>query len=121
MARDFHDKPYDAGTVAKLRIFELYAQEWIPVFLSQPQPRFSEAHVFDFFAGPGKDCEGVPGSPLRILEQFRRYYERRMAGWSKVRIVVHFFDEDREKIERLASILGNPEWKIPGVQMDCKP
>jgi len=121
MAKDFHDKPYDAGTVAKLRIFELYTQEWIPVFLSQPQPKFSEMHIFDFFSGPGKDSEGVHGSPLRILEQLRRYYDKGMAGWSKVKIVVHLFDEDREKIEQLASILERQEWKIPGVQIDCKP
>jgi len=26
--KNFHDKPYDAGTLGKLRVFELYAQEW---------------------------------------------------------------------------------------------
>ena len=57
--KDFHDKPYDAGTLAKLRIFELYTQEWIPVFLSKPDPRFKEVHLFDFFSGPGTDSKGV--------------------------------------------------------------
>jgi three-Cys-motif partner protein len=68
---DFHDKPYDAGTLAKLRIFELYAQEWIPVFLSQPELKFKEVHIFDFFCGPGTDSERVHGSPLRVLGQLR--------------------------------------------------
>src|SRR5258708_6722825 len=101
----FHDKPYDAGTRTKLEIFELYTQEWIPVFLSPAQPRFTEVHVFDFFSGPGTDSEGTYGSPLRILEQFRRYHRKGLAGWKKARIVVHFFDEDREKVERLGSLL----------------
>jgi hypothetical protein len=55
--KDFHNKPYDAGTLAKLRIFELYTQEWIPVFLSQPEPKFREMHIFDFFCGPGADAD----------------------------------------------------------------
>ena len=25
---DFHDKPFDEGTLNKLQIFELYAREW---------------------------------------------------------------------------------------------
>jgi three-Cys-motif partner protein len=72
-AKDFHSKPYDAGTLTKLRIFELYVQEWVPVFLSKPEPSFLEVHVFDFFSGPGTDSLGVPGSPLRILNQLRTY------------------------------------------------
>jgi three-Cys-motif partner protein len=119
-AKNFHDKPYDAGTLAKLRIFELYAQEWIPVFLSQAEPKFEEVHIFDFFSGPGTDSLGIYGSPLRMLNQFRRYQRDGLAGWGKVRIVAHLFDSDRRKIDRLASILQEEEWKIPGVQIDLK-
>ena len=63
----FHNEPYDPGTLRKLKIFELYAQEWIPVFVSQPDPPFTQLHVFDLFSGPGTDPIGTPGSPLRIL------------------------------------------------------
>src|SRR5437660_6759226 len=115
-SQDFHDKAYDAGTLAKLRIFELYAQEWIPVFVSQAEPTFKELHLFDFFCGPGSDAEGVYGSPLRILRQLRGYHGQGMAGWTNVRIVVHLFDEDRQKIEDLNRILNGSEWRIPGVQ-----
>jgi three-Cys-motif partner protein len=120
-AKDFHDKPYDAGTLAKLRIFELYAQEWIPVFLSQPEPKFEEVHVFDFFSGPGADSSGIYGSPLRILDQFRRYQQEGLAGWGKTPIVAHLYDSDRRKIDQLGVILRKEEWKIPGVQIDLKP
>lgn len=121
MAKDFHDKPYDAGTLAKLRIFELYAQEWIPVFLAPREPKFAEVHIFDFFSGPGRDSAGVHGSPLRILDQLRGYQRKGLAGWNKIRIVVHLFDEDSEKIAQLGTILDADEWVIPGVEIDLKP
>jgi len=41
----FHDEPYDAGTLTKLKIFELYVQEWTPVFTSRPEPPFSETCI----------------------------------------------------------------------------
>ena len=118
---DFHDKPYDAGSLSKLGIFELYTQEWIPVFVSQPEPRFKEVHIFDFFCGPGTDSQGAYGSPLRILRQLRRFYDRGMAGWNKVRIVAHFFDEDENKIASLKSTLRSSDWNIPGVLIDSRP
>ena len=119
-AKDFHDKPYDAGTLAKLQIFELYTQEWIPVFLSSAEPKFQEVHIFDFFCGPGKDCAGIHGSPLRILDQLRGYHQKGLAGWGKVPIVVHLFDEGREKIEQLGTVLNAEDWGIPGVTIDRK-
>ena len=115
---DFHDKPYDDGTLSKLRIFELYAQEWIPVFLSQAEPKFEEVHIFDLFSGPGQDSAGNYGSPLRILDQLRRYHRKGLAGWRKVRVAAHMFDSDRRKTERLASVLQERGWEIPGVQID---
>jgi hypothetical protein len=30
MKKDLHDLPFDEGTVAKLEIFEDYAQVWLP-------------------------------------------------------------------------------------------
>lgn len=121
MAEDFHDKAYDAGTLTKLRIFELYAQEWIPVFVSPVAPKFDRVEIFDFFCGPGKDAAGVLGSPLRILNQLRNYHQKGMAGWSKVSITVHLYDQDREKVEKLKSILETEDWSIPGVTIDCRP
>jgi three-Cys-motif partner protein len=119
-ADDFHDQQYDAGTLTKLRIFELYCQEWIPVFLSQPEPKFEEVHIFDFFCGPGTDPVGAHGSPLRILGQLRGYHQKGMSGWDKVRIEVHLFDADAKKIEQLRIILKQPEWEIVGVHVDCR-
>ncbi len=112
----FHKEPYDAGTLTKLRIFESYIEAWIPVFTSQPQPRFTEIHLFDFFSGPGTDASGVLGSPLRILHQLRSYRASgRLHGWDKVKINVHLSDAHQGKVSELADLVAQPEWQIPGV------
>jgi len=98
-ADGFHDRPFDEGTLTKLQIFQLYVREWLPVFLSRPEPQWKEIHLFDFFAGPGTDSEGVPGSPLRLLEELRT--AQKQPGWGKVRVEAHFFDEDAAKIDAL--------------------
>ena len=36
--KDFHDEAFDEGTLNKLDLFEKYAREWIPVFVSRPDP-----------------------------------------------------------------------------------
>jgi three-Cys-motif partner protein len=116
----FHEKPYDAGSLTKLKIFELYVQEWIPVFVSQPEPRFREIHLFDLFSGPGTDAINQPGSPLRMLRQLRSYEKRGMAGWSKVEIVVHLSDADGIKTDRLRKLVRHPDWMAPGVRVEIE-
>jgi three-Cys-motif partner protein len=98
---DFHDKPFDEGTLTKLQIFELYSREWLPVFLSSSQQAWTEIHLFDFFAGPGTDSAGEFGSPLRLLRQLESYRQSCVAGWTRTRIHVHFFDWDEAKISKL--------------------
>ena len=41
-----------------------------------------------------------------------------MAGWSKVKIIVHFSDSSDGKIGELRKLLNTPEWRIPGVHID---
>src|SRR5687768_8301632 len=121
MADEFHEKPYDSGTLAKLRIFELYTQEWIPVFLSKANTGFpASVHLFDFFCGPGTDSTGIKGSPLRILTQLRGYYNQKLAGWGKIPIVVHLHDSSSKKIQQLQRILDTDEWNIPGITIDLQ-
>lgn len=70
-AEEIEDKPYNEGTLVKLDIFQLYTRAWLPVFTSRPDPHWKRLHLFDFFAGQGRDCEGAPGSPTRILSEVR--------------------------------------------------
>ena len=65
--RDHHRKPYDEGTQDKLDLYRGYLREWIPVFLNSPN--FSTINIFDFFAGPGTDVDGSPGSPVIANEE----------------------------------------------------
>jgi three-Cys-motif partner protein len=116
----FHERPYDGGTIRKLEIFELYAQEWLPVFLAPAKPWVSEVHVFDFFCGPGADSLNIAGSPLRFLNQLRLYHTKNLAGWTQLRIVAHFFDQDEGKVERLRATLATDSWTIPGVETDVR-
>ncbi len=118
MADDFHDKPFDEGTLSKLQLFELYAREWLPVFLSKTEPTWREVHVFDFFAGPGTDVSGEFGSPLRILRQIDSF--RDLAGFSKTSIAVHFSDESKTKIEKLKANVRSKGFEIPGVELDIR-
>jgi three-Cys-motif partner protein len=116
---DFHDKPFNEGTLTKLHIFELYAREWFPVFLARENPWRKTLHVFDFFAGPGTDCQQIAGSPLRLLQQLQQY--QGTLGWGKVRIHVHFYDEDSDKIAKLKENIANHGLQLPDVSFDVKP
>jgi three-Cys-motif partner protein len=60
--RDLHRDPFDEGTQDKLDLYRGYLREWLPVFLNQPN--ISTINIFDFFAGPGSDVDGKPGSPI---------------------------------------------------------
>ncbi len=117
---DFHDKPYDGGTLTKLNIFELYVQAWIPVFLSRPEAPFQELHIFDFFAGPGQDTHKVPGSPVRILQQLQRSLNQGLVSWGKVRKIVHFFDFNKEKINHLRTKITKERLSVDDVELDIR-
>jgi three-Cys-motif partner protein len=119
MPNKFHDKNFDEGTLTKLQIFELYVQEWLPVFLSKEKPKWSEIHIFDFFAGPGTDTAGEFGSPLRILRQINSF--RSLAGFAKTHIGVHFFDESVRKVAKLKSNIESNSLKVSGLHFDIQP
>jgi three-Cys-motif partner protein len=113
---EFHDKPFDEGTLTKLEIFQLYTREWLPVFLAREDGFVREVHLFDFFAGPGSDPAGVPGSPLRTLAVLKEYSPQpHLRGWGKVPIVAHFSDATRSKEIKLRALLERPEWQVDGV------
>lgn len=117
-AGNFHTKPFDEGTLTKLRIFELYAREWLPVFLAKTRPPRREIHLFDFFAGPGMDTAGQLGSPLRLLTQLRNY--QRLAGWPQVKVCAHFFDASPSKVRELNDHIRARGLELPGVALDVR-
>ena len=71
MTENFHKKPFDEETMVKLRLFENYIGEWLPVFLSSAKGK--RINIVDFFAGPGRNLNGVDGSPLVALKQIHKF------------------------------------------------
>jgi three-Cys-motif partner protein len=91
---DHHSKPFDEGTLAKLEIFEDYAQAWIPTFVMQG---YEEIYIFDFFAGPGRDINGVDGSPIRILKRVREQINYIFQKNVKLTLFLNEFDKQKFK------------------------
>ena len=60
--RNLHQKPFDEGTRDKLELYREYLREWLPVFINGSSVDILQ--IFDFFAGPGFDVDGNPGSPV---------------------------------------------------------
>lgn len=118
-AEEIEDKPYTEGTLTKLEIFELYARAWLPVFTSTPNPLWKKLHLFDFFAGRGRDSEGTPGSPARLLNEVARRQCEILAKGLKVTVTA--CDSDAEKVSSLREYV-TAESRIPvGVEFDSQP
>lgn len=111
-SNEIEDTPYVEGTLTKLQIFELYARAWLPVFTSSPNPIWKKLHLFDFFAGKGQDCNGVPGSPLRLLSEVKA-----KSGYicnKALKVTVTVCDDKPDKIETLTKLVQDnrlaPSW-----------
>lgn len=100
--KDLHDEPFDESTIAKLQMFEDYAQEWIPTFVMQGLPIIC---IFDFFAGTGYDKNDVAGSPIRILEKIKEQITNIFQKGVKIRVYLNEFD--RNKYELLKNACAN--------------
>ena len=86
--KDLHKKPFDEGTIAKLEIFEDYAEAWLPTFVMSGVPQIA---VFDFFAGQGYDTNDVPGSALRILEKIKGQIDNIIVRDIKIELYLNEF------------------------------
>jgi three-Cys-motif partner protein len=102
--QDLHEKPFDKGTIAKLEIFEDYAQAWIPTFVMLGAP---EIHIFDFFSGPGYDSKEVAGSPIRIMQKIEEQLGNILV--KKTKVVLHFneFEPNKKKQEKFEALQEN--------------
>ena len=105
--KDINEKPFDEGTKTKLEVFQLYVREWLPVFLAREKIIWPEVHLFDFFCGSGSDSAGVPGSPLRIIEELERQPD--WLARDDVKVTVHFSDEKLAKIQALRTAIDEQD------------
>lgn len=95
--KDLHEEPFDESTIAKLEIFEDYAQAWIPTFVMQGIPTIN---IFDFFAGTGYDKSGVAGSPIRILEKIKEQIDNIIQKKVKINVYLNEFEPTKKKQEK---------------------
>lgn len=91
-SKNLHDEPFDESTIAKLEIFEDYAQAWIPTFVMQSA---STICIFDFFAGTGYDKNGVAGSPIRILQKIREQVINVFRKKVKIKVYLNEIDSNK--------------------------
>lgn len=98
--KDLHDKPFDEGTIAKLEIFEDYAQAWIPTFVMSGWA--STICIFDFFAGTGYDKNGVEGSPIRILNKIKEQVGNIFQKKVKVKVFLNEYHKGKFKLLKAA-------------------
>jgi len=119
-SQDFHGKRFDNATRLKLEIFREYLQEWLPVFLARSNAR-RYVNIYDFFAGPGYDAHGTPGSPVIILEEVRRFLDT-MAMPANVQLRLFFNDFDAQSItalkENIAQHLDDSRYTVTIHQRD---
>ena len=101
MSRNLHSEPFTQETITKLEIFEAYLREWLPVFIQSPY--YSSVNICDYFAGAGKDPEGTPGSPLRILRVLEEYRDSIMEKRFHIRLILNEFAK-RKYNEMKASV-----------------
>lgn len=92
--KDLHEKPFDQGTIAKLEIFEDYAEAWVPTFVMKGRPVIC---IFDFFAGTGYDKTGVPGSPIRILEKIKPHVIPIFQNKVQVHIYLNEYEPEKKE------------------------
>jgi three-Cys-motif partner protein len=111
--KDLFRKPFDEGTLVKLKIYKDYFKEWLPVFLSKKEPIWRTVQIFDFFAGQGKDKNDVPGSPLIAIEIVKSI--EHFIKDNGIRVILHFNELDQDNynflIESLKDIEGDFEIK----------
>jgi three-Cys-motif partner protein len=97
--KNLHNEPFDESTIAKLGIFEDYAQAWIPTFVMRNTPTIC---IFDFFAGTGYDTNKVAGSPIRILQKIREQVIEIFQRKVKVRIYLNEFNPEKFELLKKA-------------------
>jgi three-Cys-motif partner protein len=109
---DLHKKPYDEGTKEKLDFYHDYLLEWLYVFINSPY--VNALQIFDFFAGPGSDKAGKPGSPVIICDEIHKVLEQREI---KHKIRLYFNELDAEKFKDLSIFLKKQKKLMPQVEL----
>lgn len=104
--RNLYDKAFGESTITKLTLFEKYFETWLPTFIHNNAQCVT---ICDFFAGPGKDENSIPGSPLRILDVISRFKDSIIQKKLLVSLLLN--DYDSAKCENLKRRVARHEDK----------
>jgi three-Cys-motif partner protein len=91
--KDLHENPFDESTIAKLEIFEDYAQAWIPTFVMTGAETIC---IFDFFSGTGYDKNGIDGSPIRILKKIKEQIGNVFQKKVKIKVYLNEWEPNKK-------------------------
>ena len=100
--RNLHQKPFDEGTRDKLELYREYLREWLPVFINGSSVDILQ--IFDFFAGPGFDVDGNPGSPAITCEEIHNAMNQSGNQCSKT-IKAYFNEKTTNIVDIIASVI----------------
>lgn len=116
MSKDIHKESFDESTFDKLKIFQDYTKEWLPVFIMAKNIFWKKINIIDFFAGPGTDAAGNAGSPQLILNELSVYND---VIKEKGLIVNLFLNEfKKSKFNELKSFVENNASKFPNINIE---
>jgi len=110
--RNLHEKPFDESTQDKLDLYRAYLREWLPVFINSPY--VDTLQIFDFFAGPGKDKAGNPGSPLIMCDEIRNTVNHHGLQTKKIKAYSNEYAED--KYRDLSACINEQKIALPQVE-----
>lgn len=97
---DMHKVDFDEGTEVKLNIYRQYLSAWIPVF---PMSGATRIQICDYFAGPGHDASGSPGSPVIAMDLIKEH--RGTLGSNGTKVILRLNDMDKDKAATLRQVM----------------
>jgi three-Cys-motif partner protein len=112
--QDLHKKAYDEGTKEKLELYRDYLREWLPVFINSKY--VDTLQIFDFFAGPGIDIDGNPGSPVITCDEIRKALSQHVKKQPIIK--VYFNEYDAIKFKKLSKCLDEQKQSLQQVTFD---
>lgn len=104
---------FDEGTNTKLRFYNEYLKESIPVFVNS---KFNDIEIYDLFSGPGKDSNNQSGSPLILLDILIQHCETAKKHGKNIKVV--FNDLNPDYAETLNESVNNHLLNC-SIQNDC--
>src|SRR5271167_3741010 len=104
-SKNLFSKPFDDGTIDKLKIFKDYFKEWLPVFIANSNPIWKEIQIFDFFAGEGQDINGIYGSPMIIVSVLNENKELILKSGVKIKVILNevedYFELMKDRVDAI--------------------